>query len=129
MRNLFALATILLAGSSCLWQSDALKLIVKEITPKELSAVLGHVVVIDVNEQENFIEAHVPGVKLMVFDATKPEDLPADKSTTLVSYCWSPECPAAEKAAETAAALGHTDVRWMKEGITGWQDTGLPTGH
>jgi len=53
--------------------------------------------------------------------------LPADKSASLVFYCWSPECPAAGMAAETAASLGFTNVSCMYAGITGWQDAGLAT--
>lgn len=117
-----------LAFSLCsVAQPDTAQVRVKEISPQELSTLLGQVYVVDVNEPENFAEAHVPGAKLMAYDAIKAEDLPANKLTMLVFYCWSPECPAAGKAAETAAKLGHTDVRWMKEGITGWQDAGLPT--
>jgi len=100
---------------------------VKEVTPLELSTLLGHVRVIDVNEADNFAYAHVPGAKLLAYDAIKPEDLPADKTTPLVFYCWSPECPAAGMAAKTAVSLGHTDVACMPAGITGWQDAGLPT--
>ncbi|HMZ49973.1 MAG TPA: rhodanese-like domain-containing protein, partial [Flavobacteriales bacterium] len=100
---------------------------VKDITPQELSAQIAHAVVIDVNEADNYTFAHIPGAKLLAYDAIKPEDLPADKSIPLVFYCWSPECPAAGMAAESAVKLGYTDVRCMHAGITGWQDAGLPT--
>ncbi len=100
---------------------------VKGITSQELAARLGHVQVIDVNEADNFEFAHVPGAVLMAYDAITPEALPADKATVLVFYCWSPECPAAQLAAASAAALGFTEVFCMVVGITGWQDAGLPT--
>jgi rhodanese-related sulfurtransferase len=100
---------------------------VKDITPHALSALLPHVHVIDVNEADNYAFAHVPGAKLIPYDAITPEVLPADKSSKLVFYCWSPECPAAGMAAESAVKLGYTDVRCMHAGITGWQDAGLPT--
>lgn len=100
---------------------------VKAITPQELAAELGHVHVIDVNEADNFAFAHVPGAQLLPYDGITAAVLPADKSEALVFYCWSPECPAACMAAQTAASLGYSDVACMKAGITGWQDAGLPT--
>lgn len=102
---------------------------VKEITPQALSALLAepHVHVIDVNEDFTYAEAHVPGAKRSDYDAITLDLLPEDKGHTLVFYCWSPECPAAETAAETAIKLGFTAVYCMHAGITGWQDAGLPT--
>lgn len=100
---------------------------IKGITPQELSARLGQVQVIDVNEADNYEFAHVPGAKLVAYDAITTEVLPADRSTTLVFYCWSPECPAAQMAASAASVLGFIDVYCMQAGITGWQDAGLPT--
>ena len=100
---------------------------VKDITPQELSVLLPHVRVIDVNEPDNYAFAHVPGAKLLAYDAITNEVLPADRSDTLVFYCWSPECPAAGMAAASAMKLGFTDVYCMRAGITGWQDAKLPT--
>ena len=119
LATLFAAFTI---THSAIGQAD-----VKDITPQKLSAQIAHTVVIDVNEADNYTFAHIPGAKLLAYDAIKPEDLPADKSIPLVFYCWSPECPAADLAAKTAVSLGHTDVAYMPAGITGWQDAGLPT--
>lgn len=100
---------------------------VKEITPQELANMFGQVQVIDVNEAETFAEAHVPGAKLLAYDAITAEVLPVDTAIKLVFYCWSPECPAAGQAAQAAAQLGHPHVYCMPAGITGWQDAGLPT--
>lgn len=101
---------------------------VKEITPQQLAGILHKgVAVIDVNEDYNYAEAHVPGAIRMDYDAIAPDRLPVKKSTTVVFYCWSAECPAAEQAAQSASMLGYSDARCMKAGITGWQDAGLPT--
>lgn len=113
--------------TTCAAQSGADAGPVKDITPQDLSALLPKVHVIDVNEADNYAFAHVPGAKLIAYDAITPDVLPADKSGALVFYCWSPECPAAGMAAESAVKLGYTDVRCMHAGITGWQDAGLPT--
>lgn len=125
MRTLVFFIPLLLACNLCHAQSGTAQ--VKDITPQELSARLGMVHVIDVNEDYTFDEAHVPGAVLLVYDAITAEVLPPDKSTALVFYCWSTECPAAGTAAEAAVKLGYTDVACMKAGITGWQDAGLPT--
>ncbi len=108
-------------------QSTAETDTVKDITPQALSTRLGTVYVIDVNEEDSYADAHVPGAVLLVYDSITPAALPADRSAALVFYCWSAECPAAATAAETAVKLGYTDVATMKAGITGWQDAGLPT--
>ena len=79
------------------------------------------------NEADNYAFAHVPGATLMAYDAITDLALPADKSASLVFYCWSPECRAAGMAAEIAAGLGFTNVYCMHAGITGWQDAGLAT--
>ena len=121
--------SIIALGLSCasFAQGEAGSSGVKDITPQQLAALLGKVHVIDVNEADNYAFAHVPGSKLLAYDAITPADLPADKADALVFYCWSPECPAAGMAAESAAKLGFTDVSCMRAGITGWQDAGLPT--
>ena len=127
MRNASGIIISVVVTTSSWAQSGTGAGVVKDITPQELSARLGHVQVIDVNEADNYAFAHVPGATLMAYDALTTEALPADKSDTLVFYCWSPECPAAGMAAESAMQLGYTDVRCMHAGITGWQDAGLPT--
>lgn len=87
----------------------------------------GTILVIDVNEDFTYAEAHVPGARLMAYDEITADKLPADHRAPLAFYCYSPECPAAGMAARSAAALGFTSVYCMKAGITGWQDAGLPT--
>lgn len=121
--------SIIALGLNCasFAQSSAAPNGVKDITPQQLAGLLGKVQVIDVNEADNYAFAHVPGARLLAYDAITAEVLPADRSDTLVFYCWSPECPAAGMAAETAVGLGFTQVRCMTAGITGWQDAGLPT--
>lgn len=127
MRNASGIIISVVVTTSSWAQSGTGAGVVKDITPQELSARLGHVQVIDVNEADNYAFAHVPGAQLLAYDAITPEVLPADRSKELVFYCWSPECPAAGMAAESAAKLGFTDVSCMRAGITGWQDAGLPT--
>lgn len=119
---------IVICAIQCVWaQSEQGLPGVKDISPQALFDMLGQVQVIDVNEDFTYAEAHVPGAKLLAYDAITADLLPADKSRKLVFYCWSPECPAAGMAAKTAVDLGYTDVYCMQAGITGWQDAGLRT--
>ena len=122
--SIFIAAALILAHTACAQTGTGS---VPDIAPQALASLLPNVHVIDVNEADNYAFAHVPGAKLLAYDALTTEVLPADKSATLVFYCWSPECPAAGMAAETAMKMGYTDVRCMRAGITGWQDAGLPT--
>lgn len=100
-----------------------------DLDPKQLSAMLGtpNLFVYDCNEEDMYLEAHVPGAKLTVYDEVTAETLPTDLGATVVFYCYSAECPASTTAAHTAIKLGHTSVYTMLAGITGWQDAGLPT--
>lgn len=127
MPKALILFTLLLLVAPCAAQSGHDAVPVKDITPQELFAGLPRMHVIDVNEADNYAFAHVPGARLMAYDAIAADALPADRSDTLVFYCWSPECPAAGMAAETAVHLGYSEVYCMRAGITGWQDAGLPT--
>ncbi len=125
-RELLRISMMLIAGH-CNAQAGVVGQGVKDIEPQELYARLSHVQVIDVNEADNYAFAHVPGAKLMAYDAITADALPVDRSAVLVFYCWSLECPAAEMAAQSAARLGFVDVYCMRAGITGWQDAGLTT--
>lgn len=127
---LSAIAIIVLSASAARAQEgDTESSPVREISPLELSALIkaSSVQIMDCNEEENFIWAHVPGAKLVAYDQITSAVLPGDKSATVVFYCYSPECPAAGMAAQSAKQLGHTHVLLMTAGIVGWQDAGLPT--
>lgn len=126
---LLSLTTVWLTCRGQSNTSDGAPVVVKELAPAELAAMLKTTkpFVVDVNEDFMFAEAHVPGAVLMVYDEITVEKLPTDPATPLVFYCYSPECPAGCMAASTAMKLGHTDVYCMSAGIVGWQDAGLAT--
>jgi len=101
---------------------------VTDVTPEEVLTMLkDNVFLADVNEEFTYTDAHLPGAKLLVYDAIAADQLPADKAQPIVFYCYSPECPAARMAAESAARLGFTRVHCMPAGIVGWQDAGFRT--
>lgn len=131
MRARFITLLIGLCALTGTWAQDkpAGPAAAQEISPVELAALLKETkpVILDCNEEENFVWAHVPGATLVAYDQITPAVLPSDKDATVVFYCYSPECPAAGMAAQSAVKLGHTHVLLMTAGIVGWQDAGLPT--
>jgi rhodanese-related sulfurtransferase len=80
------------------------------------------VVVLDANNEQARAEAGmVPGaVKLSSYSQYNLAELPADKNTTLVFYCYNSYCQASHMAAARALQAGYKDVRVMKAGIVGW---------
>lgn len=66
-------------------------------------------------------EGTLPGaIKLKSYDQYPLTELPSDKTTTLVFYCYNKQCPASEIAAQRASDAGYQQVNVMKAGIKGW---------
>ncbi len=86
-----------------------------------------NVFVFDANGPERYKSGHIPGAVLVAHDGVKADVLPADKAATLVFYCFNPKCSASHQAAESARALGYTNVYVLPEGIDGWQKAGRAT--
>ena len=102
----------------------------KTIAPRDLQEKLSQALpigVIDVNSMQSFGKAHVPGARHLDPVTFAAADLPADKAVPLVFYCSNPMCRKAPNAARRAKQMGHSDVRVMSAGITGWIGDGLPT--
>lgn len=80
------------------------------------------VVVLDANNDEARAAAGiVPGaIKLSSYNQYNLAELPTDKNTTLVFYCYNSYCQASHMAAARAMQAGYRDVRVMKAGIVGW---------
>lgn len=80
------------------------------------------VVVLDANNEQARVETGVvPGaVKLSSYNQYDLAELPTDKNTTLVFYCYNSYCQASHMAAARALQAGYKDVRVMKAGIVGW---------
>jgi rhodanese-related sulfurtransferase len=89
-----------------------------------VDAKSANVAIIDVNDDETRAsKGMVPGaIKLSSYDKYLMSELPADKSSTLVFYCYNTLCPASGLAADRAIDAGYKDVRVMKAGIVGWQE-------
>jgi rhodanese-related sulfurtransferase len=89
-----------------------------------VSAKPANVTIVDVNDDETRKEkGMVPGAtKLSSYDKYAMSELPADKSATIIFYCYNTLCPASGLAADRAIDAGYQDVRVMKAGIIGWKE-------
>jgi rhodanese-related sulfurtransferase len=89
-----------------------------------VAAKSAKVAVIDANnEQARAAVGMVPGaIKLSSYGQYALSELPADKATTLVFYCYNSYCQASHAAATRALTAGYQDVRVMKAGIVGWNE-------
>ena len=92
------------------------------ITPEEAKAVMDReslYIILDVREQEEYDQGHIPGAVLMPHTRTRelaPELVP-DRDTTVLVYCRSGR--RSVLAAQMLADMGYTDVREFG-GILDW---------
>ena len=99
---------------------------VKEVSVSEvqqyISAKTPNVAVLDANNSEARKDAGiVPGAILLTsYNQYAVSELPKDKNTTLVFYCYNSYCQASHAAAMRAIGAGYKDARVMKAGIVGW---------
>jgi rhodanese-related sulfurtransferase len=59
-------------------------------------------------------------------DVFQTENIPADKSKALITYCNGEKCWKSYKAAVALTKKGYTNVHWMREGIPAWTKAGNP---
>lgn len=67
------------------------RLTVDELVAKMAAAKAGQLklAVFDNNGRDTFNEGHLPGATWVQYDEIKATDLPTDKDTTLVFYCYN----------------------------------------
>jgi rhodanese-related sulfurtransferase len=105
------------------------KILVKEISVQDVQKFVqekaANVVVLDANNSEARKDAGVvPGaVLLSSYNQYAINELPKDKNSTLVFYCYNSYCQASHVAAMRAIGAGYKDARVMKAGIVGWNTT------
>jgi rhodanese-related sulfurtransferase len=118
--NVMVLATLLFTGFA--YASDA----VKEISVKEVQQFVDskakNVAILDANNDNARADAGVVSgaILLTSYNQYALTELPKDKNTTLVFYCYNSYCQASHAAAERALSAGFKDARVMKAGIVGW---------
>lgn len=79
-------------------------------------------VVLDVNpESVRNAKGVIPNaIKLSSYDKYALIELPADKNTELIFYCYNESCGASTEAANRALTNGWSNVSVMRAGIVGW---------
>ncbi len=105
---LFALCLLLLAG--CGQQADAAYRQISQEEAKEMMDA-GDAVVLDVREQSEYDEGHIPGAVLLPVGSIDEDTAAAvipEKSATVLVYCRSGN--RSKTAAAALAELGYTDV-------------------
>ena len=73
-------------------------------------------------KKPKYDKGHIPGaisIPDSQFDDYK-DQLPAEKSKTLVFYCGGYKCPLSHKSAKKALAMGYTNVKVFDAGYPGW---------
>ena len=105
---------------------------IKKLAISELAALLESdktLAVFDANSDSTRKKyGVVPGAKLL--SSSSDYDLgllPASKADSLVFYCSSTQCSAAEGAAKRAVKSGYSNVSILPEGIKGWSKAGQKT--
>ena len=98
------------------------KVMYQQITPKEAKEIMdggeSHTI-LDVRDQEEFDEGHIPGAMLLPYTEieSKAEKFLPDKNAQILVYCRSGR--RSKIAAESLVALGYTNVKEFG-GIIDW---------
>jgi rhodanese-related sulfurtransferase len=101
-----------------------------EITQADLAKAIEAktITLIDVNGTESWKAGHIPGaLDFAAVAGALADQLPKDKDALIVAYCGGPSCGAWKRGAEAVAALGYTNVKHFKGGVSGWKESGAKT--
>ena len=83
--------------------------------------------IIDANGAASYKSGHIPGaIHFAKHESDFASVLPKDKNAPIIAYCGGPLCTAWEDPAVKAKALGYTNIRHFKGGISGRKSAGQP---
>ena len=99
------------------------KAMYEQITPQEAKRIMDSgkaYIILDVREQDEFDEGHIPGARLLPYTEieNKAEEMLVDKDAQVLVYCRSGR--RSKIAAESLAKLGYTNVKEFG-GIIDWE--------
>jgi rhodanese-related sulfurtransferase len=111
--------------------ADAKKAEPKKLSVTELASLTKEkkATAVDVNTPDTRDdEGTIPGA-LMLTSSGKYDvkELPNDKASKLVFYCYNEQCGASHSAAQRAIEAGYKDVALLPAGIVGWKKAGQTT--
>ena len=98
------------------------KAMYEQITPQEAKKIMDSgeaYIILDVREQDEFDEGHIPGARLLPYTEieNKAQEILVDKDAQILVYCRSGR--RSKIAAESLAKLGYTNVKEFG-GIIDW---------
>jgi rhodanese-related sulfurtransferase len=113
---------------------------VEVVSVDQAKGLIGKAQFFDMRAAINYGKGHVKGAVALPYDqkSAKSEDfdgskdkfdtskLPKDKSAPIVFYSDGPTGWKSYKAAILSARAGYTQVKWMRDGSSGWVAKGLP---
>ena len=118
------MCTVLTAcGNNCSTTNEGEKIMYQQITQEEAKKIMDsgapHIV-LDVREQDEFDEGHIPNAILIPYTEidAKAEGILTDKDAQILVYCRSGR--RSKIAAESLANLGYTNVKEFG-GIIDWE--------
>lgn len=123
MKNVFMIITLMFLALTN--QAYAIESI-KEVSIKEVQQYVqtkpANVVILDANNADARKSAGtIPGaILLSSYNQYSLNELPKDKNSTLVFYCYNNYCQASHAAAERALTAGYKNATVLKAGIDGW---------
>jgi len=116
--------TLLIASCSCFEPTpeSGVKFSTVDDVAKVVTNLSTSTVVLDVNpESVRNAKGVIPNaIKLSSYDKYALSELPTDKNTGLIFYCYNESCGASTEAANRAIKNGWPNVSVMRAGIVGW---------
>lgn len=90
------LVSIAAAGAACSRrdtpESSTAAVTIRDMSVEDVAGRLARgepLAVIDVNRRSHYETGHIPGARWMVHNRVQATDLPADRNTPLVFYCYN----------------------------------------
>ncbi len=139
--------TRVLSGGIAAWAADPHRPLVEVVEPRQVASLLAaenpgleadqrpqSLVILDVRTEPDFAAAHLPGALnlpahlcreqiVATIDAAVPG---AAADTPLVVYCYGTTCIRSRECLSWAGRGGFTRLLWLREGMPGWREAGLP---
>ena len=91
-----------------------------------------HLLLLDVLDEENFEDEHIPGSRNIPFDDDDEEfvkrvsDMVSARDDYIVLYCAGGDCLASANAARALEKAGFTNVRTYEGGLSDWNQSAFP---
>ncbi len=102
----------------------------KEVTLYEMKKIVdeGQITILDARYARFYKRGHLPGALSVPYNTTFLDSLTAglNKEKPLVTYCFSPSCPQADRLADRLRQAGFTDVAVFKPGYKAWTGAKYP---